>query len=63
MYRTRQKATSIEVLEESIRISEENVSYENKTMETVSDNMSVIPAVLEELIQTVVLKIMILDLG
>ena len=49
MYRTRQKATGIEALEELLRITEENVSYRNKTIKIVSNNMLITPAVSKEL--------------
>ena len=62
MYRTRQKAMGIEALEESLRITEENVSYGNKTIEIVSNNMSITPSVSKELTQTVVPKSIISDL-
>ena len=39
----------IEVLEESLRITEENVSYGNKIIEIVSNNMSITPSVSKEL--------------
>ena len=49
MYRTRQKVMGIEALEESLRITEENVSYGNKTIEIVSNNMLITPSVSKEL--------------